>query len=123
MLLLGRHQFCPKIAYPVFCNALALFRGSIASLWTKTSPYTAQLQKGASGGIEKIEAQLHKMVSLGIIILDPTATAWTLSSIHPRKVNGTIHLCLDLMDLNKVIIHKQPMLKEVYNRLADLKVF
>ena len=48
-----------------------------------------------------------------------------LSLIYPQKANGSIHVCLDLKDLNKVIIckhHKTSILEEVTYKLDGSKV-
>ena len=42
---------------------------------------------------EEIEAQLHMMVTMGIITHGPTPTAWISSLTYPRKASGCICTC------------------------------
>ena len=51
---------------------------------------------------EEIGSQLHKMVSISIITLEPNHTAWVSSLTYPKKDNGSICVCLDPKVLEKL---------------------
>ena len=75
---------------------------------------------------EQIEKALQQMEDLKIITPVTIPTEWVSSITHPRKPDGTLCICLDPRDLNKVIIrecYKAPTLKEISHKLAGATVF
>ena len=74
---------------------------------------------------EQIEKALQQMEDLKIITLVTIPTEWVSSITYPRKPGGTLCICLDPRDLNKVIIrehYKAPMLEEISHKLAGATV-
>ena len=75
---------------------------------------------------EQIEKALQQMEDLKIITLVTIPTEWISSITYPRKPDGTLRICLDPRDLNKVKIrehYKAPTLKEISHKLAGATVF
>ena len=75
---------------------------------------------------EQIEKALQQMEDLKIITLVTIPTEWVSSITYPRKPDGTLWICLDARDLNKVISrehYKAPTLKEISHKLADATIF
>ena len=52
---------------------------------------------------EQIEKAVQKTEDLQIITPVTEPTEWVSSITYPRKPDGTIHICLDPKDLNRVI--------------------
>ena len=66
------------------------------------------------------------MVDHGIITPVTEPTEWVSSLTNPCKPDGSIHICLDLSDLNKAIIrehYKAPTLDEITHKLSGAQVF
>ena len=66
------------------------------------------------------------MVDQAIIGPVTEPTEWVSSLTYPHKADGSLHICLDPHDLNKVIIwehYKAPTLDEITHKLSGAKVF
>ena len=75
---------------------------------------------------EQIEKALQKMEDLQIITPVTETTEWISSITYPRKPDGTICICLDPKDLNRVIIrehYKAPTLEEISHKLSGATIF
>ena len=61
----------------------------------------------------KLEDKLQEVVTQGIITLENRPTESVNSLTYSLKPDGTLHICLDPLDLNKVILweyNKPPIL-------------
>ena len=66
------------------------------------------------------------MDDLQIITPVTEPTEWVSSITYPRKPDGTICICLDPKDLNRVIIrehYKAPTLGEISHKLSGATIF
>ena len=69
----------------------------------------------------KVKEHLDKMECLGVITCVDEPMDWVSSITYIQKVNGKLHLCLDLCDLNEAICHdhhKMPTMEEVTHEFA-----
>ena len=55
---------------------------------------------------DQIEKALDDMVLKGVIAPVTKPTAWVSSLTYPRKPDGSLHICLNPKDLNKVIVQE-----------------
>ena len=73
----------------------------------------------------KVKEHLAKIEALGVITHVDQPTDWVSLITYIQKVNGELHLCLDLHDLNRAICHdhhKMPTV-EVAHEFANLHYF
>ena len=66
------------------------------------------------------------MEQLGVITKVSAPTDWVASIVCSRNSNNELRICLDLMDLNRVIKdphYKTPTLDEITHQLAGSRVF
>ena len=82
--------------------------------------------KLAIEGKEQIDKALQHMEDPQIITPATEPTEWVSSITYPCKPDGTLCICLDPKDLNKVIIrehYKAPTLEEISHKLAGATIF
>ena len=69
---------------------------------------------------------LQDMIDQAIIAPVTQLMEWVSSLTYPQKQDGSLCICLDPCDLNKVIIqdhYKAPTLDEITHKLSGAKVF
>ena len=66
------------------------------------------------------------MVENGVLVPVSQHTEWVSSLTYPCKPDGTLHICLDPKDQNKVILqehYKAPTLNEIFHHLSEATCF
>ena len=74
----------------------------------------------------KVEEELNRMESLGVISRVETATPWCAGMVVVPKKEGAIRICVDLKPLNENVlreVHPLPKVDDILAQLAGAKVF
>ena len=69
---------------------------------------------------EKVQQELDRMESLGVISKVDKATLWCAGMVVIPKKTGTIRICVDLKPLNESVLHEIHPLPKVDDTLAQL---
>nr|XP_050025120.1 uncharacterized protein K02A2.6-like [Dermacentor andersoni] len=76
--------------------------------------------------LEIVRRELHKLENAGVIRTVDKQTPWGSGLVVVRKGDGSYRLCVDLTQLNKVVLrerHILPTFEQVLGLLGDAKVF
>ena len=74
----------------------------------------------------QLEKELQRMTKLGVIAPVKEATPWMSQIVIVTKKDGSLRICLDPHELNKVLIRERsslPILEDVLYKLKDAKMF
>lgn len=74
----------------------------------------------------QLKDELDRLVDLGAITRINEPTEWVSQTVVTRKKNGKIRLCLDPLELNKVLIRERytlPTMDDVLHEMTNSKVF
>ena len=116
-----------KKRYPNQLDVIGNFDGEYNIVTDETVPPVQHpMRKTPIEYQEKIEQELDRMVTQGIITPVKEPTEWVNSMTYPMKPNGDLRICLDPKNLNKAIIrehYKPPTLEEITHKLSGAKVF
>ena len=116
-----------KKRYPNQFDIIGNFDGEYNIVTDETVPPVQHpMRKTPIEYQEKIEQELDRMVTQGIITPAKEPTEWVNSMTYPMKPNGDLRICLDPKNLNKAIIrehYKPPTLEEITHKLSGAKVF
>jgi hypothetical protein len=72
----------------------------------------------------ELKLQLKEMIDKGYIL--PIMSPWGAPILFVRKKDGTLRLCIDYRQLNKVTIKKKyplPMIDDLFNQLGGASIF
>ena len=83
----------------------------------RTEPISIPPYRMASAELRKLKAQLEEFLSKGFI--RPSISSWGAPVLFVKKKNGSLRLCIDYRQLNKVTIHNQYSLPKI-DELLDL---
>jgi hypothetical protein len=89
-----------------------------AALVSKT-PYRMSTPK-----LNELQMQLEELLKKGFI--HPSVSPWGSPVLFVRKKYGTLRLCIDFKQLNKVIIKNKyplPRIDDLFDQLKDAKIF
>ena len=74
--------------------------------------------------LRKLKAQLEELLSKGFI--RPSISPWGAPVLFVKKKNGSLRLCIDYRQLNRVTIHNQyplPRIDELFDQLQGSRVY
>jgi hypothetical protein len=74
--------------------------------------------------LKELQMQLEELLKKGYI--HPSVSPWDALVLFVRKKYGTIRLCIDFRQLNKVIINNKyplPKIDDLFDQLKDAKIF
>ena len=72
----------------------------------------------------ELKVQMEELVSKGFV--KPSTSPWGAPILFVKKNNGSLRLCIDYRELNKVIICNQyplPRINDLFNQLQGARVF
>lgn len=75
---------------------------------------------------KKLKTELERMERLNVIVKVDQPTSWVNSMVIVEKLDGSIRVCLDPKDLNRVVKrshHQLPTTEETMTRLTDAQYF
>lgn len=73
-----------------------------------------------------LRGELDRLVKLGVIEPVEEPTPWVSQLVLTKKKNGSLRICLDPQELNKVLMREHftmPILEDVLHDMKDAKVF
>ena len=76
--------------------------------------------------LDKVRDELKRMVNEGIITKVEESTEWCAGMVVVPKPNGTVRICVDLVNLNKSVQREyfiMPAVEETLAKMAGAKVF
>jgi hypothetical protein len=74
--------------------------------------------------LKELQMQLEELLKKGYI--HPCVSPWGAPMLFVKKKNGTLRLCMDFRQLNKVTVkNKYPLLRidDLFDQLKDAKIF
>ena len=73
--------------------------------------------------LNELKIQLQELVDKGFV--QPSTSSWGVPVLFVRKKNGSMHLCIDYHQLNKVTIKNRyplPRIDDLFDQLKRVKV-
>ena len=89
-----------------------------------TEPISIPLYRMASTELREFKAQLEELVSKGSI--RPSISPWGAPVLFVKKKDGSLRLCIDYRQLNRVTIRNQyplPRIDELFDQLQGSRVY
>jgi hypothetical protein len=89
-----------------------------AALMSKT-PYEMSTQE-----LKELQMQLEEILKKGYI--RPSVSPWGAPVLFVKKKDGTLRLCIDFRQLNKVTVknkYPMPRIDDLFDQLKDAKIF
>ena len=89
-----------------------------------TEPISIPLYKMAPAELRELKAQLEELLSNGFI--RSSISPWGGSVLFVKKKDGSLWLCIDYMQLNRVTIRNQyphPRIDELFDQLQGSRVY
>ena len=77
----------------------------------------------APAELKELKVQMEEMVNKGF--LRPSTSPWGASVLFVKKKDGSMRLCIDYRELNKVTIRNQyplPRIDDLFDQLQGAKV-
>ena len=74
--------------------------------------------------LRELKAQLEELLSKGFI--RPSTSLWGALVLFVKKKDGSLQLCVDYRQLNRVTIHNQyplPRIDELFDQLQGFRVY
>jgi hypothetical protein len=74
--------------------------------------------------LKELQMQLEEILKKGYIC--PSVSPWGIPVLFMKNKDGTMRLCIDFRQLNKVTIKKRyplPRIDDLFNQLKDEKIF
>jgi hypothetical protein len=74
--------------------------------------------------LKELQMQLEELIEKGYIC--PSVSSWGALVFFPKKKDGTLRLCIDFRQLNKVIVKNKyplPRIHDIFDQLKDAKTF
>ena len=74
--------------------------------------------------LKELKVQMEEMVNKGFV--RPSTSPWGAPVLFVKKKDGSIRLCIDYRELNKVTIRNQyplPRIDDLFDQLQGAKVF
>ena len=89
-----------------------------------TKPISIPPYKMAPAELRELKAQLEELLSKGFI--RPSISPWRAPVLFMKKKNGSLRLCIDYKQLNRVTIRNQyplPRIDELFDQLQGSRVY
>ena len=89
-----------------------------------TKPISRAPYRMASAELKELKVQMEEMVNKGFV--RPSTSPWGAPVLFVKKKDGSIRLCIDYRELNKVTIRNQyplPRIDDLFDQLQGAKVF
>ena len=89
-----------------------------------TEPISIPPYRMAPAELRKLKAQLEELLSKGFI--RPSISPWGAPVLFVKKKDGSLRLCIDYRQLNRVTIHNQyplPRIDELFDQLQGSRVY
>jgi hypothetical protein len=74
--------------------------------------------------LKELKMQLEELLNKGYIC--PSMSPWGALVLFMKKKDGTLRLCIDSRQLNKVTVKKKyhlPRIDDIFDQLKDAKIF
>jgi hypothetical protein len=74
--------------------------------------------------LKELQLQLEELLKKGYIL--PSVSSWGAPILFMKKKDGTLILCIDFRQLNKVTIKNKyplPRIDDLFDQLKDAKIF
>ena len=78
----------------------------------------------APAELKELKVQMEEMVNKGFV--RPSTSPWGAPVLFVKKKDGSMRLCIDYRELNKVTIRNQyplPRIDDLFDQLQGAKVF
>ena len=78
----------------------------------------------APAELKELKVQMEEMVNKGFV--RPSTSPWGAPVLFVKKKDGSMRLCIDCRELNKVTIRNQyplPRIDDLFDQLQGAKVF
>ena len=116
-----------KQQYPECFDKIGKFQGEYhIELQKEAQPVVHAQRKFPIQLRDKLKQELNRMEDLKIIEKVSEPTDWVNSMVIAHKADGSLRICIDPKDLNRVIrrtYHKTPTLEEITHKLNGAKYF
>ena len=89
-----------------------------------TKPISRAPYRMAPAELKELKVQMEEMVNKGFVIL--STSPWGAPVLFVKKKDGSMRLCIDYRELNKVTIRNQyplPRIDDLFDQLQGAKVF
>ncbi|KAL0560988.1 hypothetical protein IC582_001406 [Cucumis melo] len=89
-----------------------------------TTPISQAPYRMAPSELKELKMQLQELVDKGCI--RPSVSSWGAPVLFVKKKNGTLRLCIDYRQLNKVTIHNKyplPRIDDLFDQLRGAALF
>ena len=89
-----------------------------------TAPVSKAPYRLAPAELKELKTQLQELVDKGFV--RPSHSPWGAPVLFVKKKDGTLRLCIDYWELNKVTIKNKyplPCIDDFFGQLADKKLF
>ncbi|CAL2250755.1 unnamed protein product [Prunus armeniaca] len=93
-------------------------------LLPSTNPIYLTPYRMAPAELRELKTQLQELVDMGFI--RPSVSPWGAPVLFVRKKDGTMRLCIDYRQLNKVTVRNRyplPRIDDLFDQLKDAKYF
>ena len=89
-----------------------------------TEPISREPYRMASAELKELKVRMEEMVNKGFV--RPSTSPWGAPVLFVKKRDGSMRLCIDYRELNKVTIRNQyplPRIDDLFDQLQGAKVF
>jgi len=96
----------------------------IIDILSEVSPITQPSYRMASKELDELKIQLQELLDKGFI--RPSNSPWGAPVLFMKKKDGTLRLCIDCCQLNKVTVKNRyllPRIDDLFDQLKGAKVF
>jgi hypothetical protein len=94
------------------------------NLMPRAAPVSKDLYRMSTPELKELQLQLEELLNKGYI--RPSVSPWGASVLFVKKKDGTLRLCIDFRQLNKVTVKNKyplPMIDDLFDQLKDAKIF
>ena len=92
--------------------------------WVATKPISKASHRMAPSELKELKVHMEELVSKGFV--RPSTSPWGAPVLFVKKKNGSLRLCIDYRELNKVKIRNQyplPWIDDLFYQLQGTRVF
>ena len=94
---------------------------AIIKIDRKVAPVSQKLQRIPLSQVEKVNAEIDKMLAANIMEEAPETSPWVSILVVEPKKDGCIRVCCDFSDVNKAIIRERYVLPKVEDTLNSMR--
>jgi hypothetical protein len=94
------------------------------NLMHEAAPVSKTPYRMSTPEMKELQMQLEELLRKGYI--DPSVSAWGDPILYVKKKDGTLRLCIDFKQLNKVTVKNKyplPRIDDHFDQLKDAKIF